>query len=77
MSKKKKSCISSFSRFLKKFDRYGHQVSLNFNRDDTVSTSIGGFLSLGVIFLLIYFGYSRFMIMTRRESSNISSTVEK
>ena len=73
MSKKKKSCSGSFFRFFKKFDRYGHQVSLNFNREDTVSTSIGGFLSLGVISLLLYFGYLKFMIMARRENSNITT----
>ena len=73
MGKKKKSCLSSFSRFFKKFDRYGHHVSLNFNKEDTVSTSIGGFLSLGVIGLLLFFVYSRFMIMQRRENSTIAT----
>ncbi len=77
MGKKKKSCFSTFSRFFKRFDRFGHHVSLNFNREDTVSTSLGGFLSLGVIALLIYFGYDRFMVMVRRESSNISTTIIK
>ena len=41
---------------LKGFDKYGHQVMLNFNQQgETVNTPIGGFISI-VMNILIY-GY--------------------
>ena len=42
-----------------------------------MTTSLGGFISLGVICLLIYYAQKKFMVMVKRDASSVSNIIEK